>query len=299
MRILNYIKYHWKRFIIFIIFVIASLLFFYHFAEILETENYVQVIRFFGITLQNWGTLLAIFGTLFTLIWAMFQYDKQLSRFQQEKSYEVAKIFSTELIMKTDIIGSILATYEPLKEIYQKIDFDRLKSFDKYEMLHITNDEKIFQKFDDIFYSQELNFYFHEFVIENFPDMKINKKTKFSFFVTGTMNELEAVSINIASNAAGMDYLYPSLHQALLPFIQQISLNIAKINGGYTYKYYINIIEVYNNWKELRDKESKKEVKEYKKYDKLGIKYIKKVDKYQKKLDKVRSNSLEKKPRKI
>lgn len=149
------------------------------------------------------------------------------------------------------------------------------------------------------FGSNELNNYFHKFIEENIPESNINKNIKFTTFVTETMNKLESVAINISSNAAGMEYLYPSLHQVLLPFIQQICLNIARFNGNYTYKYFINTIEVYNNWKNMRDKESKKEERENKKYNKLSSKYLKKVNKYQSKLDKVKDKSLEKKPRKI
>lgn len=299
MNFFNYISGHWKRFVLFIVFVLSCILFFNLFAEILPINNSVQVIKFFGITLQNWGTILAIFGTLFTLGWAMFQYDKQLARTQQEKAYDVAKVFSEELIIKTNIVGAVLDSYEPLKEIYSKIDFEQLRRFDIYEIIDISGDEKIIDKFDEIYKSKELNTYFHEFLETNFPEIKISKKEDFSSFVIKTMNKLETVSINISSYAAGVDYLYPSLHQVLIPFVQQICMNIAKINGNYTYKYFINLIEVYNTWKKMRDKELKKEKKEHNKYSKLSTKYNKKVEKYQNKLDKVKSDSLEKKPRKI
>lgn len=299
MGVFNYFLNHWKRILTFIIFVILIILFFIAFAEILPINNNIQVIKFFGITLQNWGTILAIFGTIFTLVWAMFQYDKQLARTQQEKAYDVAKVFSEELIIKTNIVGAVLESYEPLKEIYSKIDFEKLKRFDIYEIIDISKDEKIIDRFNEIYLSDDLNTYFHNFVKEKFPEIKISNKNEFSTYVIETMNKLETVSINISSYASGVDYLYPSLHQVLLPFIQQICMNIARINGNYTYKYYINLIEVYNTWKKLRDKELKKEKREHSNYSKLVIKYNRKVEKYQNKLDKLKSKSLEKKPRKI
>ena len=144
----------------------------------------------------------------------------------------------------------------------------------------------------EIIHSQEINDFFHTFIKNNFPESKELLKIPFFHYFVSTLNKLEAISIDISSNAAGTEFIYPSLHQSLLPFIETISIYISAINGNYTFKYFINLIDVYNNWKRIRDKEAKRELSKQ-----LNITL--KSKKYKDKIKKIQNKALEKKPRKF
>ena len=79
---MNYIVEHLVR-----IFFISCLLFlicflFVNFSIKVNTieQNVItdQRILFFGITLDNWSTFLAVVGVVGTAIWALFQFDKKV-----------------------------------------------------------------------------------------------------------------------------------------------------------------------------------------------------------------------------
>ena len=300
MNIIKYLSSHWRRFLgIALVFLVAICSLKIFNASEINYENDVQVIEVWGITLQNWSTWLGMVGVIFAALWAMIQYDKKMAISQQEKAYEVARIFSDKLLDDMTIVGEVFTRYEKFKEFFEKVDEDKLKRFDRYEMISIVDDKKIFEKYDEIYKSEEVDVFFRELVKKMFPNKKINENIKFCFFVTDTMNSFEAIAINISSNAAGVEYIYPSLHQAILPFIKTISFNISKYNGNYTYKYFINTIEVYNNWKSIRSLELQKEEREKEKIRKMKERYGKKIDKCQKKLNNKLDKALEKKPRKI
>ncbi len=151
-KIIKYFISHWRRFLGILIIFIPSLisLKFFNVSEINSSES-EQIIEIWGITIQNWGTWLAMIGIPIGAFWAIYQYDKQIAISQQEKAYEVARIFSNELLIETNIVGSVLESYGPLKKIYKKINLNSLKRFDIYEIIDITKDEKIFDEFNKIF----------------------------------------------------------------------------------------------------------------------------------------------------
>lgn len=267
--------------------------------EITFSENQ-QEFFIFGISLNNWGVIIAIMATIFGVPWGLHQYDSARREKQQEKASEIANQFALELIEDITIIGEFLKNYDKLNPIYSNIDLNKLKRFDIYEIENISNKKNLSTDFMEIIKSTETNDSFHKYVEKTFPEKAENlKKVKFSHYMTKTLNRLEAISINISNNAAGTEYIYPSLHQVLLPFIEKCSLYISSNNGNYTYKYFINIIDVYNNWKAIRKKEQLTELKQKEKIDSKTNKYRKKTEKYHQKINKIMDKTLDKKPRKL
>ena len=226
----------------------------------------------------------------------MHEYDTRKRESQQKNASEIAEKFARELIINMSIIGTVLTQYKPISAVINNIDFNKLKRFDIYEIKKISKNQKIdsLKNFNKIIKSPKIDNFFHNFLkYEELKDMK------FSHYLTNTLNLLESICIDISSTAAGTEYIYPSLHQVLLPFIENASLSISGNNGNYTFKFFINIIAVYNNWKKIREKERKKELKEQNKIQKRRTKYQNKVNKYNKKIDSIIDKTLEKKPRKI
>lgn len=253
-----------------------------------------QEFLFVGLSLNNWGFIITIIGAILGVPWALHQYKMAKRVRQQEKAAKIANQFAENLIDDTTIIGEVLKRYDKLTPIYKKINFKKLKRFDIYELEQLSGSENLANDFNEIIKSEEINNYFHYFIKNNFPEKNSSKllKTPFHHYFIKTLNKLEAISIDISSNAAGTEYLYPSLHQALLPFIERCSIYISGINGNYTFKYFINLIDVYNNWKKIRQKEIIKEIKQQ---QKINIK----TEKYNKKIQNLKDKALEKKPRKF
>ena len=65
--------------------------------------------------------------------------------------------------------------------------------------------------------------------------------------------------MHIASEVADGEYIYNSLHQVLLSSVQTLYARIALLNVNEKDKYYTNIIEVYNQWKEKYLAETERE----------------------------------------
>ena len=286
------IKRHRIRFTAIVLLMIFILVLINANLVVINYENGSQEILLFNITLENWTSIITIVGAILGIPWALYQYDHARKIRQQEKAATIANKFAENLLIDADIIGTVLRKYDKLTNIYNKINFTNLRRFDKYELKEISNDSNIGSKFMEIIHSQEINDFFHTFIKNNFPESKELLKIPFFHYFVSTLNKLEAISIDISSNAAGTEFIYPSLHQSLLPFIETISIYISAINGNYTFKYFINLIDVYNNWKRIRDKEAKRELSKQ-----LNITL--KSKKYKDKIKKIQNKALEKKPRKF
>lgn len=287
MGFFNYFLNHWKRILTFIIFVILIILFFIAFAEILPINNNIQVIKFFGITLQNWGTILAIFGTIFTLVWAMFEYDKRRIIAQQQRASEIADIFSSEIVEKLSLISEVLLENENFSEQIKKIDWKKLKRFDIFELKEITNccSDKELDKFikgvlkcissKDVqeAYEEKLNRMYSEEERKRFSN-------KFTMLIQLTLNRLEFLCMNISSNAAGSQFIYQSLHQTFLQTIHILSVVMSSKNTNNVDKYFTNVIEVYNMW-------NKEKIKNIEKFEKTKQKIAKLEKKSQQEIKKL------------
>ena len=103
--------------------------------------------------------------------------------------------------------------------------------------------------------------------------------SQFVILVQNTLNKLEAVCMNISSNAAGSQYIYPSLHQIFLRDMYLLSPYIAESNHDSIDKFFINIIKVYNMWKAEHDSDYKKQLKSQEKLNKLRKKQDKEIKK--------------------
>ena len=261
MKFLNYIIEHWKRIFLFILIGVCFIIFFKLFAEILPIKNNIQVIKFFGITLQNWGTILAIFGTIFTLIWAMFEYDKRRIIAQQQRASEIADIFSSEIVEKLSLISEVLLENKYFSEKLKKIDSRKLIRFDIFELKEITNCRNDKELND--FVSSILKVINSKDVQEKYED-KLERmyseeerkrfSNKFTMLIQVTLNRLEFLCMNISSNAAGSQFIYQSLHQTFLQTIHILSVVMSSKNINNVDKYFTNIIAVYNMWNKEKTK---------------------------------------------
>lgn len=252
-----------------------------------------QNILFFDITIDNWWTSFSILGIIMTAIWAIYQFDKNISRKQQEKGAEISKLVSERLMYRCEILGNVIIKSE-LNKIFQynSLKPTVFKNFDKSELISLCNDnETIIQKIKSIVRSEELQqLYFRELEIrinqikyEDIKDKKYtdkeahklfildNKELPFNFtqLITSILNDLEYISMYISSQNTHSKYIYQSMHQFFIKTIKLLGPIISIFNKDYCDKYYTNIICVYNEWCRLRNIDLKKEIKKKEKINKI------------------------------
>lgn len=291
----EYCKEHFVRIIIlFLLIIVFCCIFTFCHKENIIVNNVLseQHIIILGITLENWFTYISLIGLFFTALWAIYQFDKNVSRKQQEKGAEIAKLFSDDLLFKCTILGNVILDCG-IDNLFQLefLDYRTFKNFDRAEINNIYPSDDIFAKLKQILFSDktqqiylknlEYNVslksmnelkektYSNEEAKDLFISNNVNMPFKFSQLVSSVLNNLEYISMYIASQSAGSKFVYQSLHQIFLRTVKLLAPIIAMQNKDYSDKYYTNIIYVYNEWSNLRDSDIKKENKKKNKANKI------------------------------
>lgn len=275
-HVFNFVKYLWERIIciiLLLIFIIIITFLFFSNSIILNPEGVEsQQILFLGISLENlvaWFTSIALIATA---LWSMYQYTKNKISKQQEKASEIAQDFSNTLIEKMGIISDVLMPNHEIQKMITKIvKSKKLNQFTTLEIRNILEDEKCFEKCDKIIHSKRTQ--------ERYNDIEKNRfDSYFPLLVENTLNHLEAICINISSQAAGSQFIYDSLHQSFLRTVEILSIKLSSNNRNNVDKYFTNIIQVYDMWNKQKMKDIQKLRKTQNKIDKLNNKAKKEIN---------------------
>lgn len=238
-----------------------------------------QIIFFIGVSLENWCFIITILGAFIGIPWALSQYNSNKREKQQEKAYDIATKFAEELMARLDIILTILFKNDKYMKLITKINMEKLKSFSEYEILELTNDNHLIDKALVILNSEEIQKEYKNYIASNYEEEQNEYPKLFFSCVIDTLNSLEAICINISSQAAGSQYIYQSLHQEFLKIVHILSPVISKNNINNYDKFYTNIISVYNMWQKQKIKDRKKYNKTMKKIYQLEEKSKKEINK--------------------
>jgi len=293
----NYFLEHLVRFIFICILIFAVCFLFVNFSpkiNIYNTDGNLieQKIIIFGILLDNWSIFLAIIGILGTAIWALYQFDKKIARNQQQKAAVIAEIFSKSLLRECHILGKVIKEsnlYKVLK--FPSLNYTMFKYFDRNELSRIYSNDTVFSDIRNCLLSNEIQQIYlrvleSQISLSTYEELKnktytqeeaknifildnINMPFQFHQLVYSVLNKLEAISMDISSQAAGSKYVYQSLHQIFLLTVKFLAPIISYSNKENSEKYYTNIIDVYNNWVNIRERERKKERKITNKVNKI------------------------------
>lgn len=264
------------------IFLLLSLVFF-NFCDIHNPASVEsQEIYIYGISLNNWGTWITLIGLFFTAIWSMHQYVKNRLSKQQEKASQIATDFADNLIEKMGLISKTLLKNTYIQKITSIFDNhpESLSQFTTFEIEEIIKDENVFKNFKNILCSEDIQKEYINFLNEKYSTSEQEKfNSKFPVLVESTLNHLEAICINITSQAAGSQFIYDSLHQTFLKTIKILAVLIASNNDNNVDKYFTNIIQVYNMWNKRKNKDIKKLKKTQRKIKKMEKKMNNEVKK--------------------
>lgn len=272
-------------FLIFIVIVIAisnlaQTFFGINIINIVNSDE-VQQILIFGISLDNWCTLLTMFGVVIGAGWGLIQYDKNMKLRQQEKASEIAQDFANNLIEKTALISDTLMSNKEFQKMIVKIvKSKKLNQFTYWEIIDNLGDKQCFNKCEQIIRSKRTQQKYTQLLKTKYNETECTRfNSNFSILVETTLNHIEAVCINISSKAAGSQFIYDSLHQSFLNITEILSIKISKGNYNNVDKYFINIIDVYNMWNKQKNKDIQKFNKTQAKINKLKYKASLEVNK--------------------
>lgn len=260
-----------------------------------------QEIYIWGISLNNLGIYFTIVGLIITAFWSTYQFVRNTSRNQQEKGAEISKMVSQVLLTKCTILGSVILKSE-LNDIF---NFDDLKpstfrNFDNNELMKLFKEpDRASIQIKSILTSNDIQQIYFRVLETNISQQDYNDLSDkkyddeearklfildnanlpFSFLelINSTLNDLEYISMYIASQSTDSKYVYQSLHQFFLRTVKILAPIICLQNKNYSDKYYVNIIHVYNYWCYLRNLDKKREDKNEEKIKKILNPKIKKV----------------------
>lgn len=173
-------------------------------------------------------------------------YRNRKSKERAEKSIEIAKEFAKSIVPKVSFLYNSFESIN-LDKIVNNVKFINFTDFD-YGELH-----ELYSKDDIDKYQQILN--------SNKGILFNDKNIDLEGFIVLLLNELEHMSMYISTKVADEKYIYNSLHQQFLKTISLLYISISLINLDNKDKYYTNIIEVFNLWKDKYIKFEKKEKK--------------------------------------
>ena len=269
----NFLDYIFEHLLCIIVLALIFVIFFAilkSFPYIMPKDVQSQEIYILGISLNNIGIWFTAIGLIVTAFWSMYQFTKSKILKQQEKASEIAQDFANNLIERMGLISDVLMPNQEIQNMIKKLDTSRLTQFTVVEMLEIMNDKQCFEKFHKIVNSKRTQKRYNETLNNRYN--KIEKEKFDSYFpllIENTLNKLEAICINISSQAAGSQFIYESLHQMFLSTIEILSIRISSSNTNNVDKYYVNIISVYNMWNLQKQKDINKLNKTNKKIYKL------------------------------
>lgn len=226
-----------------------------YYPEQVETQE----IFISGISLNNWGTWFTGIGLVITALWSVLQYNNNKLNKQQEKASEIAKDFADNLIERMGLISAVLMNNVDVQNYLKLIVESKPSQFTVIEITEIIQDEDCFNNIESIIYSKETQKRYKKLLKKLYTKKETEKfDSHFPVLVENTLNKLEAICMNISSNAAGSQFIYESLHQVFLHTVEILAIKMSSNNLNNVDKYYINIISVYNMWNKQKAKDIRK-----------------------------------------
>lgn len=198
-------------------------------------------------------SLAAFIITFISVFIVYIDYRHRKNKEKAEKSIEIAKDFALNIVDPLSVIHAFFNKFH-IDDIINKVNFMQKEDFDIEELNFLYNANDITN--------------YKKIIADNDLDGKIRT------LICDILNTLEYQCMYISTNVADGKYIYNSLHQQFLKAIALLYFEISLINIDNKDKYYTNIINVYNLWKNRYIKSMNKEIKIKKKQKKLNKKLL-------------------------
>lgn len=189
-------------------------------------------------------SIFSIIGVVFTLLYAVRQYEAEKRHRKISKAADLAKLYADELLLpiskiisELSIDNSMSSNKNEFNKIFDKIVLDEIFDFNKKELdCKLKEDEILFYKF---LVNRKIK------VEKNSEELPIHS------IIGRTLNRIEYFCIYFNSGIAEDMTVYQSLHQTFFEVIKYTYVYIATQNVSESDKYYTNIIETYIRWRKI------------------------------------------------
>lgn len=249
-----------KRYIYIVFLLIICIIYFcsfnFVFAKKLPTEMIQNISDIDSVILS----FFSIIGIVFTLIYAIRQYESEKRHRRISKAADLAKLYADELLSPISIIVNALSALESTEDkkiefgdMFEKIDLDSICEFNRKEMGHILSDAEI------MYYKYNVN---KPAAIKNGDEFYSLRS-----LIGTTLNRIEYFCIYFNSGIAEDMTVYQSLHQTFFLVIKYTYIYISSQNESDMDKYYTNIIKTYIRWREIYTEKRKQIAKEERKLE--------------------------------
>jgi hypothetical protein len=184
--------------------------------SIMETLEVVSIISNFVFSF-----VLAVVGVL------GYRYYLAISKSnKKEKAIELAKFYKDNVIDRLSIVEQAFKDLH-LDEYVKKFNRIRHRSFDQTDLVAIT-------------YEETLKY------------IKAPFQNEVSNLISDILNCMEYFALNFTNGIADSDSIYQVIHQHYIETVETLSIDICVANiGKDEFKYYTNIIALYNEWKDI------------------------------------------------
>lgn len=229
----------YKYIILILIFILLVLLiFFFERDESNLSES--QIIKIFGITLENWLQWITIVTIPYGAGWAIYQFEKGISAKKQEKATKIAKEFSKDIINKCGIVY-IVYKNSSLNDLlkFDEKNYNDFKFFNTDELREIYKDdnfpskyeatrERVINELDEI-YHEVLRMNINKYDEEHKDDilgLKVNIKNDKVMSVEEVHRKPNEKELFILQNKE-LPYHFTDLESELLNKLEYICMDIS------------------------------------------------------------------------
>lgn len=200
-----------------------------------------------------WLSVIVAIITFISVAIVYCDYRNRKNKERAEKSIEIAKEFAQNIVEPISILYIFFKKFD-INKIIDKVNFIQLEDFD-VEELNLIYDKQDIEEYRKI-------------INTNDPNHEIRS------VICDTLNNLEYMCMYISTEVADENCIYNSLHQQFLKTISLLYFEISLTNTDNKDKYYTNIIQVFNLWKNKYIKVAKKEEKFKEKQKKMKKKIL-------------------------
>lgn len=185
--------------------------------------------------------------TFLSVLLIYIDYRHRKNKENAEKSISIAEDFANNIIDDMSTICAFFKVTE-IDKLIEKVNFMYYVDFDCEELNELYSNDDIER---------------YAMLLQKFDIDHKNRN-----LIISILNKLEYMCMYISTEVADEKYIYNSLHQQFLKLISILYFEISSTNVDNKDKYYTNIINVYNLWKNKYIKAIKKEDKFKKKQKK-------------------------------
>lgn len=259
-----------KRYIYVIFLLIICILYFCSFNWFLTKGFSTEMIQNTNAIASIILSLFSVVGIVFTLLYAIRQYESEKRHRRISKAADLAKLYADELLEPIGEIISVLSSLEGKKDtkidfgdIFKKIDLDKISDFNENELSDILSQTEI------MYYKYCMN--------QRVISEKNSKSELLQHMINSTLNRIEYFCIYFNSDIAEDMTVYQSLHQSFFWVIQYTYIYISSQNINDADKFYTNIIKTYGRWRKIYQEQTKEIEIEKRKLQAAKEKYRRKI----------------------